>query len=54
MKNNMQIALKIVIFCMTASFISISDSPKFKKYIFFFKYFPRRDYFKKTQLVYSI
>jgi len=28
---------------MTAAFISISDSPKFLKYILF-KYFPRRDF----------
>jgi len=56
MKNNMQITLKGVIFCMTAPIIPISDSPKFSKYMFFFKYFPRSDFLSKyyTQLVYSI
>jgi len=36
--------LQNVIFCMTAPFISISDSTKFKKYIFFLKYFPCWDF----------
>jgi len=32
---------------MKAQFISISDSPKFLKYICFKKNVPRRDFFKK-------
>jgi len=33
---------------MTVPFISISDSPIFKKKIYFFKYLTRRDFLKTT------